>query len=89
VYFGRRGVEAASQTEVRVFPRGALVSMLHCDVQVPSDVGHSRVSVDGQCRRSATWIRLILGWTKTELVLLLHGVGVTMEVGIHSCVGIC
>jgi len=60
VYFGRRGVVAASQTQVRGFPRGGLVSMVHCDVQVYSDVGHSRGSVEGQCRRSATGKRPIL-----------------------------
>jgi len=59
VYFGRRGVEAASQTQVRVFPRGALLRIVHYDV-VYSDVGHSRGSVEGQCRRSATGKRPLL-----------------------------
>jgi len=61
-------VEAASQAQVRVFPLGGLVSMVHCDVQVSSYVGHSNGSVAGQCR-SATGKRPILVWTKTELVL--------------------
>ena len=54
VYFGRRGVGAASPAQEQVFPRGALVSMVHCDVQVSSDVHHNTWSVAGQCRRSAT-----------------------------------
>jgi len=47
-------VGLASQALVRVFPRGALVSILHCDVQVSSDVDHNTRSFAGLCRRSAT-----------------------------------
>jgi len=47
-------VGLASQALVRVFPPGALVSMVHCDVQVSSDVDHNTRSVTGLCRRSAT-----------------------------------
>jgi len=54
VCFGSRGVGLASQALVRVFPRGPLVSMVHCDVQVSSDVHHNTRSVAGRCRRSAT-----------------------------------
>jgi len=54
VYFGRRGVEPASPALERVFPRGTLVSMVHCNVQVSSDVDRNRGSVAGLCRRSAT-----------------------------------
>jgi len=38
-------VGLASQAQVRGFPRGALVSMVHCDVQVSSDADHNRGSV--------------------------------------------
>ena len=54
MYFGRRGVGAASPAQEQVFPRGALVSMVHCDVQVSSYVHHNTWSVAGLCRRSAT-----------------------------------
>ena len=54
MYFGRRGVGLASQELVPVFPLGTLVSMVHCAVQVSSDVDHNTRSVAGRCRRSAT-----------------------------------
>ena len=52
--FRRRGVGPVSQVLVQDFPRGALLSMVHCDVQVSSDVHHNTRSVAGRCRRSAT-----------------------------------
>jgi len=52
VCFGRRGVGPVSQALVQDFPRE--LSMVHCDVQVSSDVHHNTRSVAFLCRRSAT-----------------------------------
>jgi len=54
VYFRRRGVGPVIRVLVQDFPEGALVSMVHCDVQVSSDVHHNTWSVAGLGRRSAT-----------------------------------
>ena len=50
--FRRRGVGPASQVLVQDFPRGVLISMVHCDVQVSSHVHHNIGSVVGRCWRS-------------------------------------